>query len=75
MAFQTDEQLVTHTEQQEHSELAIIFRKNQSKLKTISPYQCNGCCNDPFIDLLSLDQHKNKQEITPGKYEQYQVTT
>ena len=68
-AFDTDNQLLIHIEQQEHSDLANTFFENQSKLETISPYQCNMCCNNTFIDILSLHQHKSKQEITPGDYE------
>ena len=72
-AFKQEKQLQLHTEQHSHPEQAKIFRENQDNLLTTSPYRCNACCDEPFIDLLSLQQHNRKEEITPGKHVQYYI--
>lgn len=69
--FQKDEQILDHIEQQHHSQETQIFKNNQSKLRTISPYKCK-CCNRKFIDLLSLEQHQIRQETTQGNQNNYQ---
>jgi hypothetical protein len=72
-AFKQEKQLQLHTEQHSHPEQAKIFRENQDNLLITSPYRCNACCDEPFIDLLSLQQHNRKEEITPGKHVQYYI--
>ena len=72
-AFKQEKELQNHTEQRSHSDQAKTFRENQEILLLTSPYKCNTCCDEPFIDLLSLEQHNNKEEITPGKHEQYHI--
>ena len=72
-AYKQENELQNHIEQHSHPDQAKTFRENQTALLSTSPYRCNVCCNKPFIDLLSLEQHNNKEEITPGKHVQYHI--
>jgi hypothetical protein len=50
-----------------HSPQTVNIDSNRKRLLNVSPFRCNACCTEKFLDINTLIQHQNKQQQTPNR--------